>query len=353
VTELEEQMKSAQKILDDNMSFGFERLIGHNNEFLKLKTLAGAIANTDSTILITGESGTGKDMFAKAIHFYSKRKMNNFIRINCAAIPEQLLESELFGYNEGTFTGARKGGKKGKFELADKGTIFLDEIGEMPLQMQSKLLVVLQEKEIEPLGSELDHPKKIDVRMIAATNQDLLKKIAEGSFRQDLYFRLNVIRLELPSLRDRKDDLELLVKVFLKRINKRLDATVNTIEPMAMKLIYDYDWPGNVRELENFIEKAIIMASLEEQTSIQAEHIVELLNMPNIMPTALPETEMPEISSSHQLPTLKNYMNLCERKLIAEVLQKVKGDKNAAARILDIHISALYKKINKYELDKQ
>jgi len=186
----------------DEFFSGFDKLIGNNPDFLRMKDLAQTVANTDTTILITGESGTGKDLFAKAIHYFSKRKFNNFIRINCAAIPEQLLESELFGYNEGTFTGALKGGKKGKFELADKGTIFLDEIGEMPLSMQAKLLVFLQEKEIEPLGSQFSQPKKIDVRVIAATNQDLEKRISEGHFRQDLYFRLNVINLTLPPLRN-------------------------------------------------------------------------------------------------------------------------------------------------------
>lgn len=354
MTKFEDEVKFAkEKVLkNDKKFFEFENPAGNNTYFLQMRSLARAIANTNSTVLITGESGTGKDLFAKGIHYFSKRKMNNFVRINCAAIPEQLLESELFGYCEGTFTGARKGGKKGKFELADQGTIFLDEIGEMSMSMQSKLLVVLQEKEIEPLGSELEQPKKIDVRVIAATNQDLIKKIAEGSFREDLYFRLNVLNLHLPPLRERKDDIELLARRFLKKINKRLETVVNDIEPEAMRILYNYNWPGNVRELENFTEKAIIMASIEGKTSIQAEHIFELVNKPNLIPDTSLESETPIITSGCQLPTMKNYIHLCEKRLIEEVLRNVNGDKQAAARILDIHVSALYKKINKYGLDK-
>ena len=241
---------------------------------------------------------------------------------------------------------------KGKFELADKGTIFLDEIGEMPLSMQAKLLVFLQEKEIEPLGSQFSQPKKIDVRVIAATNQDLEKRISEGHFRQDLYFRLNVINLTLPPLRKRKDDIALLTGELFKKINRRLDTPINNIEPEVINLFCDYDWPGNVRELENFIEKTIIVANMEGYTSINVEHILKLINKLTLIPAAYPEIETPA-QAGYNLPTMKTYLNLCEKRLIREALKDMKGDKNAVAKALDIHISALYKKINKYGLNKE
>lgn len=354
MNKFEEELNATKEKVrkQDELFSGFDKLIGNNPDFLRIKDLAQTVANTDSTILITGESGTGKDLFAKAIHYSSKRKVNNFIRINCAAIPEQLLESELFGYNEGTFTGALKGGKKGKIELADKGTIFLDEIGEMPLSMQAKLLVFLQEKEIEPLGSQFSQPRKIDVRVIAATNQDLEKRIAEGHFRQDLYFRLNVIKLSLPPLRKRKDDIALLTGELFKKINRRLETSINSIEPEAINLFYDYDWLGNVRELENFIEKTIVVASMEGYTSIKAEHILKLINKQTLIPTAYLEVETSSQAGCN-LPTMKTYLNLCEKRLIREALKDMKGDKSAVAKALDIHISALYKKINKYGLNKE
>ena len=235
----------------------FFNIIGENASFRKVRSLAQAVAQTDSTILITDETGTGKDLFARGIHLFSSRGQEPFVRVNCAAIPEQLLESELFGYEEGTFTGALKGGKKGKFELANQGTIFLDEIGEMPLSMQSKLLVVLQEKEIEPLGSQMNRSKKIDVRIIAATNQKLEEMVEAGSFRQDLYYRLNVINLEIPPLRNRKNDIGLLSESILKKINQRMGTEIHTIDPEVCQVFMDYSWPGNVRELENVIEREI------------------------------------------------------------------------------------------------
>jgi Transcriptional regulator containing PAS, AAA-type ATPase, and DNA-binding domains len=215
-------------------------------------------------------------LFAKAIHSASPRSNNSFIRINCAAIPEQLLESELFGYEPGTFTGARKGGKKGKFELAHKGTIFLDEIGEMPISMQAKLLTVLQEKEIERLGSE-HAPISLDVRIIAATNQNLNQKVQDGSFREDLYYRLKVIEVDVPPLRLRGNDINLLIDYFLKKLSERLELNVKSITPDARSILNQYKWPGNIRELEHTIEKAMLLASMENNKSVKSAYVDKLM----------------------------------------------------------------------------
>jgi transcriptional regulator with PAS, ATPase and Fis domain len=248
----------------------------------------------------------------------------------------------LFGYEEGTFTGALKGGKKGKFELANQGTIFLDEIGEMPLSMQSKLLVVLQEKEIEPLGSQMNRFKKIDVRIIAATNQKLEEMVEAGSFRQDLYYRLNVINLEIPPLRNRKNDIGLLSESILKRINQRMGTEIHDIDPEVYQVFMDYSWPGNIRELENVIERGIVRATIEGQDSIQTQHITELFR----------ETVSYPFSSSENCQTtdLKNYLQTQEKFLLEEVLRQTNGEKYLASQMLNIHISALYKKMNKYGL---
>ena len=329
---------------DSSTKYDFTNIIGESEVFIKVKRLAEVIANNDNTVLITGESGTGKDLFAKTIHNSSIRKNGPFIRLNCATIPQQLIESELFGYDKGAFTGALNNGKKGKFELANKGTIFLDEIGELPLAMQAKLLTVLQEKEIEPLGSQATLPRKIDVRIIAATNQNLQKMIEEGLFRQDLYYRLNVITLALPPLRNRNDDIIPLIHWILHKRNSELGSKF-TIETDAQKLLLEYNWPGNVRELENFIEKGIWLATLESSSSIKASHIRELLGKTVIHSKSL------LISNDTELPTLKNYIELCEKKLIEKTLKTTNGDKKTAADMLNMHISGLYKKINKYDLD--
>jgi transcriptional regulator with PAS, ATPase and Fis domain len=352
MTNIQAQVKASKETEQYFLSerYGFNKLIGYSPIFKKAKTLAKQIAQTDTTLLITGESGTGKDVFAKAIHYDGIRKNGPFIRVNCAAIPEQLLESELFGYSEGTFTGAIKGGKKGKFELANRGTIFLDEIGEMPLSMQAKLLVVLQDKEIEPLGNQSEHPKKVDVRIIAATNQDLQRMVSEGSFRQDLFYRLNVINLHLPPLRHRKEDILPLGTHILNGIASRNSLQVKRCEPETEKIMTQYDWPGNVRELENCIESALWMASLEGQTTIGPKYMQEVFSKYISNPVFQHPGFVIPIAQSSQLPTMKDYMNLCEKRLLEEVLITTMGNKQAAAKILDLHISALYKKINKHGL---
>ncbi|RKX63055.1 MAG: sigma-54-dependent Fis family transcriptional regulator, partial [Thermodesulfobacteriota bacterium] len=227
-----------------------------NSQMKKIYELAKKVAPSSSTILILGESGTGKEVLAKYIHFCSKRK-GPFVTINCAAIPEELLEAELFGYEKGAFTGAIKS-KPGKFEIANKGTLFLDEIGDLSLKLQAKLLRVIQEKQVERLGS--DHSIKVDVRILAATNKDLEKEVQEGRFREDLFFRLNVIPIKLPPLRERKEDIPLLTQFFLKRICEREGIEEKKFTSQAIKALLNYPWPGNIRELENFIERVVILS---------------------------------------------------------------------------------------------
>lgn len=318
--------------------FDFDHIISKSPEIQKLKAFAQIVAQNDCTVLITGESGTGKDLFAKAIHSASPRSNNSFIRINCAAIPEQLLESELFGYEPGTFTGARKGGKKGKFELAHKGTIFLDEIGEMPISMQAKLLTVLQEKEIERLGSE-HAPISLDVRIIAATNQNLNQKVQDGSFREDLYYRLKVIEIDVPPLRLRGNDINLLIDYFLKKLSERLELNVKSITPDARSILNQYKWPGNIRELEHTIEKAMLLASMENNKSVKSAYVDKLMAESSFGLT---------IESNNNSLDLKNYLEQCEKNRIIEVLTRTHGKKYLAAKILHIHPSALYKKVEKY-----
>ncbi|NLO28917.1 MAG: sigma 54-interacting transcriptional regulator, partial [Actinobacteria bacterium] len=236
-------------------SFGIENIVGSSPIMRELKKNILMIWDSPSSVLLTGESGTGKEVFAQAIHFHSDRSQYPFVKVNCAAIPETLLEAELFGYVEGAFTGARKGGKMGKFELANKGVIFLDEIGDMPLTMQAKLLRVLQEKEIERLGSEQVIP--IDVRVVSATNKDLYAMTAQGTFRADLFYRLNVINFHIPALRERRSDIPELVDYFIRALDLKLNRNIKSVAPEVMERFLAYDWPGNVRELINILESAM------------------------------------------------------------------------------------------------
>ncbi|MDD2373091.1 MAG: sigma 54-interacting transcriptional regulator [Syntrophomonadaceae bacterium] len=311
-------------------------LVGNSPAFSWIRNVIGRMSFTTSTVLITGESGTGKEIVAQAIHNSSHLKHGPFIRVNCVALPENLLESELFGYEEGAFTGARKGGKPGKFELASGGTIFLDEIGDMPLTMQTKLLSVLQEKVIERIGGT--KPIPIDVRVIAATNRDLEEMVAEGQFREDLYYRLNVVRLDLPPLRNRMDDLPLLVNDLIKRINKKLGTNITGISPQAMEQLESYAWPGNVRELENLLERAVNLAFMNQETFLNMTHFLSLFK------SSLGDSIQMELGES----TLPDTLEKIERDMINEALAKTGGNKNRAAKMLGIHISALYRRLDKY-----
>lgn len=250
-------LKTVNNITTGTIVTSFDSIIGSSNCLEEVKVEAKKASKSTSTVLIQGESGTGKELFARAVHFNSNRAKRPFIPINCAAIPEQLLESEFFGYEDGAFTGARRGGTSGKFELANMGTIFLDEIGDMPIHLQAKLLRVLQEHVIEKVGGKESIP--IDVRIIAATNKELEKKVLEGEFRQDLFYRLNVIPLNIPPLRERKEDIVILVDYLLDKCNTKLEKHINNIDNSSLEVFMNYQWPGNVRELENTIEYAVNM----------------------------------------------------------------------------------------------
>ncbi len=324
-----DELKRAQR-----SKFTFDQIIGKNPAFVALKKTARRVTQNQSTILIRGESGTGKELFAHAIYTESERKNGPFVKVNCAAIPENLLESELFGYREGAFTGAQKGGHAGKFELAHKGIIFLDEIGDMPLLMQSKILRVLQEKEIERLGDT--KPKRVNVRVIAATNRNLEEMVAQGQFRRDLYYRINVVSLNIPPLRDRIEDLELLLQHFIERFNKQFGLRVTGIDQEALAVLRNHRWPGNIRELENIVERAF---NILEGKTINKEHL------PLYLLSAQKYRELKNRGSLHQL------VEEIEREAIIEALKTCSGNKNQAAVLLGISRAGLYKKLKRYKLD--
>ncbi|EOD00862.1 sigma-54 interaction domain-containing protein [Caldisalinibacter kiritimatiensis] len=332
--ELQYYKKELKRLAKDRYSFN--NIIGKSKEFIKIKELAKKAINNDFTVLLTGETGTGKEVFANAIHYASRRRNKPFIRINCAAIPSELLESELFGYVEGSFTGARRGGKKGKFELADGGTIFLDEIGEMPMQMQAKLLRVLQEREIEKVGSY--KPIPIDVRVIAATNKNLREKIRNNTFREDLYYRLNVIEINIPPLRNRREDIELFADYFLDELNEKYETNVK-ISKEAKKVLNDYSWPGNVRELKNVIERAYVLAD---------EDIILNAHLPtNIL------TESKIQTSNVTNKSLEILMEDIERRIIIDVLSRNNFNCRKTAKDLGIHRSTLYKKMERLNIKRK
>ncbi|MDD2372762.1 MAG: sigma 54-interacting transcriptional regulator, partial [Syntrophomonadaceae bacterium] len=318
----------------------FKDLIGNNIQFLRVKSIAEQLSHTESTLLITGESGTGKELFAHAIHNSSNRSLHPFVRINCAALPENLLESELFGYEEGAFTGAMKGGKPGKFELAMGGTIFLDEIGDMPLSMQTKLLSVLQDRMVERVGAT--KPIYINVRVIAATNRDLEQMVADEKFRQDLYYRLNVVRLNIPPLRERTNDIPILVNALMFKINKRLGTKINKISFKTIELMQNYAWPGNVRELENLLERALNLADMNCENSITIKHF----------PILVEKSSLRDEEDAAYPATLPDAIEQLEKKIIFQALEKTNGNKVQTAKLLGIYTSALYRKLEKYGLDQ-
>lgn len=311
--------------------YSFKDIIGSSFKMERVKELSKKAACTNSSVLLRGESGTGKELFAHAIHKSSKRSSKNFVKVNCAAIPNELLESELFGYEKGSFTGASTSGKIGKFELADGGTIFLDEIGDMPLNMQVKLLRILQEREVEKIGS--NNAKKIDIRIISATNRNLEDMIEEGRFREDLYYRLNVVEINIPPLRERKEDISLLVNHLIKKISQKLDKKIEGISSKAMNLLRDYNWEGNIRQLENVIERAI--------------NIVE--DGKQILPEDLP-SKITGIVVKENVEALDDILNKTEKKAISDALILCCGNKTKAAKKLNISRSTLYEKMNKHNM---
>ncbi len=307
----------------------FQDIIGESEPILRAKKRTQQVSASDSTILITGESGTGKELFARAIHSESPRKTNPFVAINCGAIPEMLLESELFGYEKGAFTGADARGKPGKFEIAHKGTIFLDEIGDLPLHLQVKLLHAIQNRRIDRVGGT--SPIDIDVRIIAATNKNLEQMIASQEFREDLYFRLNVIPIQIPPLRDREGDIELLLRYTLEKFNKRLGKNIRDFSSEALMALINYSWPGNVRELENVVEYAVNMETGSE-----------------ILPENLPDKILKRQRNFNQRVGLKEKLDEYQKMLIEECLDETgrsTEDKIIAATRLGISESTLYRRI--------
>jgi DNA-binding NtrC family response regulator len=312
--------------------FDFDSFIGNGSEVVKLKKLAEKIAASDSTVLIEGESGTGKELIARAIHYRSPRSGKPFITINCAALPENLLESELFGHVRGSFTGAIKD-KEGLLAAADGGTFFLDEVGTTSLAIQAKLLRVLEEKEITPVGGTV--PIKVDVRLLAATNADLEQEVKLGNFRADLYYRLHVIPIRIPPLRDRRDDIKLLSSYFVRRYCQKMQSEEKTIADEAMNHLLSYKWPGNVRELENVLEHAILLSKGNQIT--QAD-----------LPEKITQQEEVELVTEERpaSPTLE----AIEKAYIFWTLSQTGWQKSKAASILGIDASTLYRKIEKYRL---
>jgi sigma-54 dependent transcriptional regulator, acetoin dehydrogenase operon transcriptional activator AcoR len=318
----------------------FDNIIGQSTELLEAKRVASLAATTSFNILLQGESGTGKEIFAQAIHNQSDRQNGPFVAVNCGVIPRELIGSELFGYVEGAFTGAKHGGKPGKFELASGGTMFLDEIGDMPLEQQVALLRVLEEKKITRIGGTKVLP--INVRFICATNQDLLRNVNNGTFRQDLYYRLNVISLTLPPLRNRHKDISLLFMHFLNKLSHNHEQKL--IDPKLMDFLIQYSWPGNVRELQNIVERAI---SLSESTTLT------LANLPSEMYTSLKMLPPPTQTLPSQTLTVKDLCNKhrqlqkeTEQQCILTMLAKHGGNVSATARELGIARKTLYRKIN-------
>jgi transcriptional regulator with PAS, ATPase and Fis domain len=322
--------------------YTIQDIVGESLQVIALKKQIRKAADSNSTVLILGENGTGKELVAHAIHFLSARSHKPFVRINCAAIPADILESELFGYVGGAFTGSNRGGKKGKIEMADGGTLFLDEIGDMSFPMQAKLLRFLQEKEIERLGE--NKVRQIDVRVLAATNQNLPEQIRNKQFREDLYYRLQVLQLDVPPLRDRQQDIALLVGFFVEKFNRIFGKKIQTIAPAVSDILHCYHWPGNVRQLENVLERAFNMVEAEE---ILPEHL----------PAYLWELRKPQETTEGDIATrldfsanLANAKQNLERHQIMEVLARTRGNKSEAAKLLGITRTTLYQKLQKYKL---
>lgn len=315
--------------------YSFDNIIGKSDPIQGAKSTAKLAAQTNVPILIIGESGTGKELFAHAIHQASGRRHCNFVRLNCSCIPTELIESELFGYESGAFTGASRRGKTGKFELADEGTIFLDEIGDMSLNMQAKLLRVLQEKEFEKIGATT--PKSVDFRIISATNRDLQEMIELQSFRLDLYYRINAITIKVPSLREIKSDIPLMVRNFLQEFNRMRQKKLFDISQKAEASLMNYYWPGNVRELRNTIERCFYICKGDRLTTED-------------LPPGILEFGKSSTVQSKKLPTLKKALEDAEKQLVVEALKLTGANRKEASRILDIHRTGLYQKMKKYNL---
>jgi len=316
--------KILRKQIDTN--YNFENIIGKSPVMKKIFEIVKQVSEANTNILITGATGTGKELIARAIHNNSSRKDKPFVPVNCGAIPENLYESEFFGYKKGAFTGADTN-YEGLFKSADSGTIFLDEIAELPGHMQVKLLRVLQEKEIRPLGSS--STIKIDVRILASTNKNLEEEVKNGSFREDLFYRINVVELKLPSLAERKEDIPLLVDHFINKYNSELNKNIKGVDNEVMKLLMSYDWKGNLRELENMIERAVLLCQ-------------ESIITPKYLPSNIVESE-----NELYPDNLSEAIDTFEQNHINEILKRTEGNKTEASKLLSVDPSTLYRKMNK------
>ncbi len=315
----------------NNLIYTFDQIIGKSECLTKVIAMCKRVAKSSSTALLIGETGTGKEMLAQSIHQESERRTHPFVGLNCAAIPAELLESELFGYEEGAFTGARKGGNPGKFEQANGGTLFLDEIGDMPFSAQVSLLRVLQEKQVLRLGGR--QPKQVDVRIIAATHRNLSDLVEKGLFRHDLFFRLNVVNISIPPLRERKEDIELLARFFFDKFKIALGRQTMELLPQTIEKFKEYSWPGNIREIENILERLV---NVVEEDRITPEH--------------LPESLREKLNGPVFAPKNKKLKDI-EETAIRQALADCNGDLSAVVSVLDIGRSTLYRKIKEYEID--
>lgn len=333
-TKLEKELKS---------KYQFSDLIGKSSTFLATKKFAERISGSNSSVLLIGDSGTGKELFAHAIHNSSMRSSLPFVAINCASIPEHLLESELFGYDDGAFTGAKKGGKKGQFEMANNGTLFLDEIGDMPLSMQSKLLRVLQEKEVQRVGGQKSIA--VDVRIIAATHRDLEKLVEEGKFRQDLYYRLNVIKIEIPPLRERKEDIPLISQSLLKKLERKFYRKGIELSAEVKERLMKHEWPGNIRELENVLERSI---NVLDGKTIEVAHLPlylrDMESETSFVKTPQSPNKMPAPKTLLPIDSLKETLARAEKEAIIHALDITNGNKQEAAKLLEIGKTSFYEK---------
>lgn len=344
IKKLNAELDRARRIIRTlEAKYTFEEIIGESEQMKLATELAKKAASTPATVLLRGESGTGKELFAHAIHNESDRRFNQFIRVNCAAISKPLLESELFGYEEGAFTGARRGGRRGLFEEASGGTIFLDEIGEISLETQTKLLRVLQEKEIVRVGGTKSIA--VNVRVISATNANLEKAIQNGTFREDLYYRINVLPIIIPPLRYRKGDIPFLTNYFIHKFNLEYGRKINSISNGAIAYLEMYTWPGNVRELENVISRAIIHMKFSDER-------LELEHLPSLDPT-LPKKESNTTEPNLQFDngrTLDDVMDQVEKKVIQQTLEQCNYNKTKTAKLLNISVRNLYYKLEKHDI---
>jgi len=336
-----EGLKKENRLLRERIShieenFSFRNMIGKSNTMKEVFKLVEKVAQYNTTVLISGESGTGKELIAKGIHLAGNRIERNLVSVNCGGIPENLLESEFFGYKKGAFTGADRD-KKGLFQEADKGTIFLDEIGELSLPLQVKLLRVLQESEIRPVGSTKS--VQVDVRVIAATQKNLEEEVAKGDFREDLFYRLNVLSIHLPPLRDRLEDVPLLMDHFINKFNKQLGKNIRSVSPAAIAILLAYHWPGNIRELENIIERAVVLCD-EDQL------------LPELLPPALTDRLVPAYDGeTDRAYSLKYAKKMLEEKMIIRALKETQGNRTRASKLLEISHPSLLSKMKAYGID--